>query len=94
VTDKEFAKLLYSTSAGCSQGAAIDEYRKLLTALDDSRTLSLHMAKWIVEHHAHRPFEKDHACARCVPGAESVVPGFVCVLHVATGLFEASQPAP
>ena len=65
----------------------------VLQSLEDSRVLSLHMAKWIVEHHQHHAFEKDHACARCVPGAESVVPGFVCALHVATGLFEALQPS-
>jgi len=58
----------------------------------DAQALALHMAKWIVEHHAHRPFEKDHACARCVPGAESVVPGFVCGVHVALALLNAAKP--
>jgi len=30
MTDRQFAKLLYDTSAGCTQTAAIREYRKLL----------------------------------------------------------------
>jgi hypothetical protein len=60
-------------------------------SLEDSRVLSLHMARWIVEHHVHRPFEKDWACGRCVPYSDSIVPGFVCVLHVASGLVDAAN---
>jgi hypothetical protein len=34
MTDREFAKLLYDTSAGCTQRSAIAEYRKLLRVVN------------------------------------------------------------
>ena len=54
--------------------------------------LAQYMAKWIVDHHRFRPFEKDHACSRCVPNEDGVVPGFVCVMHVAEGMVAAYNP--
>jgi len=59
-------------------------------SLEDSRVLSLQMAKWIV---SHKPTAPDHACARCIPDGDVVVPGFVCGYHIATSLVDGCEAA-
>ena len=54
--------------------------------MSDARVLALHMANWIVQ----QPSGVDHACSRCIPGGEAVVPGFMCARHVAMGLMAAA----
>lgn len=90
MTKEAFAKLLYDTSAGCSQALAAAEYRILLehveamrVSLEDNRVLAQQMARWILHYPNDR---RDHACSRCVPGGEIVVSGFVCAWHIAEGL--------
>lgn len=62
------------------------EVARLRLSLEDSRVLSLQMAAWIVRN----PNTTDHACSRCVPGGEIVVPGFVCAWHIAECLHAAA----
>lgn len=54
--------------------------------MSDAQVLALHMAEWIVQ----QPSGVDHACSRCIPGGEMVVPGFMCARHVAQGLMVAA----
>lgn len=66
--------------------AALRSYKRELGAarvsLEDNRVLVQELAKWILD----RPRSTDHACSRCIPGGEIVVPGFVCAWHIAEGL--------
>ena len=60
---------------------------KLRVSLEDNRVLVQEMAKWILK----APVtHRDHACSRCTPGGEIVVPGFVCAWHIAEGLVAAA----
>ena len=65
---------------------ACDPQRVWTRGGGDARALALHMAEWIVQ----QPSGLDHACSRCLPDGEIVVPGFMCARHVARGLMAAA----
>ena len=60
----------------------VDDLAAARVSLEDNRVLVQELAEWILN----RPRSTDHACSRCIPGGEIVVPGFVCAWHIAEGL--------
>lgn len=76
-------------SDGCRECGILDSLQCTIEALDAATTerdrLSdrLDDAYRFILQHADKMTVTDHACAQCVPRGEIVVPGFVCVRHLA-----------